>query len=77
MVVKTEKSTNRQWKKHLYGGNKVDEGRRIDWKDCLDEKINGKMEVGRGMMVWELYARLSLEHAEVWLTGGQTAPRKF
>ena len=32
--------------------------------------MNWKIEVERGRMVWELFARLILEHtAEVWLTG--------
>ncbi len=41
-------------------------------------KVNGKMEVDRDRMPWELLARPRLEHAtEVWLTGGLTARRKW
>ncbi len=41
-------------------------------------RVNGKVEVGRGRMVWELLARPSMEYAaEVWWTGRRSACRKL
>ena len=39
--------------------------------------MNREIEVERGMMVWDLMARPSLEHAaEVWWPGGKVVGRK-
>ena len=41
-----------------------------DWIGKIIWIGNGKMEVDRGRVLWELLFRSSLEHPEVWLTGG-------
>ena len=45
-----------------------------EWVDKVNwlARVNGETEVECGMMVWELMARPSLEHAaEVWWPGGK------
>ena len=40
---------------------------------CMS-RVNGEMEVDRGILIWELLARSCLEHSsEVWWTRGKAA----
>ena len=47
---------------------------KTEWMSRKD----GQIEVERGRLVWELLAKLSLEHAaEIWWPGGKAANRLF
>ena len=50
----------------------------MGWKGDKMSRVNGKLEVNRGRMVWGAYRDTSVEHAaEVWWSGGRNVCTKL